>query len=240
MRTNTTCFARECSRLSNYRTDPMDHTRALKSVEKYWSEQADTFDDEPDHGLHDPITRTAWRERLLAWLPPPPASVADLGCGTGSISTLLATEGYQVIGVDLSDAMIARAREKARMAGVATRFQVGDASEPDLRHNYFDAVVSRHLLWTLPDPQAALASWMQLLVAEGCLVLIEGRWATEANPPERNPELPWHGGVSASDLAAVLERMSLDVAVHDLSHQQHLWGKKVNDERFAIVARPTR
>ena len=39
-----------------------------------------------------------------------------------------------------------------------------------------DAVLARHLLWTLPDPLAALARWVRLVRPGGRLVLVEGRW----------------------------------------------------------------
>ncbi|MCZ7461226.1 NUDIX hydrolase [Streptomyces sp. WMMC940] len=42
---------------------------------------ADTFDDEPDHGLRDPAVRRAWAERMRHWLPPAPSDVLDLGRG---------------------------------------------------------------------------------------------------------------------------------------------------------------
>ena len=85
----------------------IDEARAL------WDAEALTFDEAPDHGLADPETRAAWRDLLLAHLPPAPARVADLGCGTGTLSVLLADEGYDVHGVDLSPEMIDRARAKA-------------------------------------------------------------------------------------------------------------------------------
>ena len=109
-----------------------DETRAL------WDAEAATFDDEPDHGLADPATRAAWRELLLEHLPPAPARVADLGCGTGTLSVLLAAEGYDVHGIDLSPAMVARAEAKAAAAGVTATFAVGDASDPQLPLRSFD------------------------------------------------------------------------------------------------------
>jgi hypothetical protein len=33
---------------------------AVPDVAKYWDEQAAAFDDAPDHGLRDPVTRSAW------------------------------------------------------------------------------------------------------------------------------------------------------------------------------------
>ena len=88
-------------------TDSLDETRAL------WDDEAQTFDDAADHGLHDPAVRAAWRALMLDLLPPAPARVADLGCGTGTLALLLTEEGYDVTGVDVSPEMVRRARAKA-------------------------------------------------------------------------------------------------------------------------------
>jgi ubiquinone/menaquinone biosynthesis C-methylase UbiE len=81
-----------------------------------------------------------------------------------------------VVGVDLSPVMIEQAERKARLSGVAVEYHVGDASHPDLPDGSFDVVLSRHLLWTLADPVAALSRWARLLNPRGRLVLIEGHW----------------------------------------------------------------
>ena len=76
----------------------------------YWDSQAATFDHEPDHGLLDPRVRQAWQRLLLTELPAAPAAVADLGCGTGTLSVLLAAEGYAGTGLDFAPQMIRAAR----------------------------------------------------------------------------------------------------------------------------------
>ena len=64
-------------------------------------------------------------------------------------------------------------RAKAAGQGLDVQSVQADAvSPPD---GPFDAVVERHLLWTLPDPAAALAAWRQA-APTGRLVLIEGTW----------------------------------------------------------------
>ena len=65
----------------------------LDRIAGFWDAQAVSFDDEPDHGLADPVVRDAWTARLRSWLPAPPAEVAELGYGTGTLSVLLADVG---------------------------------------------------------------------------------------------------------------------------------------------------
>lgn len=68
----------------------------LTDTRDYRDAQSATFDAQPDHGLLDPAVRAAWAQLLLPLMPPAPASVVDLGCGTGSLAVLLAQAGYQV------------------------------------------------------------------------------------------------------------------------------------------------
>ena len=77
------------------------------AVRRYWDSQAGNFDVEADHGLFDPAVRQAWEDLLLPLMPMPGCDVADLGCGTGSLSLLLGEAGHQVWGVDLSEQMVA-------------------------------------------------------------------------------------------------------------------------------------
>jgi len=53
--------------------------------------------------------------------------IIDIGCGTGRHAIELVKRGYTVTGVDLSEAQIARAREKAKEAGLTIDFQKHDA-----------------------------------------------------------------------------------------------------------------
>ena len=76
-------------------SDPNQENR-LEQYRREWDAFADQFDREPDHGLHDPQVRSAWVDLLRSNLPPSPASVLDVGCGTGSLSVVLSTLGYLV------------------------------------------------------------------------------------------------------------------------------------------------
>jgi SAM-dependent methyltransferase len=189
----------------------------------YWDNQAATFDDYPDHGLRDPRVRDAWRRLLLTHLPPAPAAVADIGCGTGTLSVLLAAEGYAVTGLDFAPAMIKAARAKARAADVTARFVLSDAAVPTLPPGSFDVAIARHVLWAMPDTDAALAAWLRLLLPGGTLALIDGRWSTGA-------------GLTTAEAGRAVLRHRTDAMITDLDDPV-LWGGPVRDERYLLVSR---
>lgn len=67
--------------------------------------------------LMDDVDYEAWADyidRMLQKHGGPGKRLLDLGCGTGCISIPLAQRGYQVTGVDISEEMLAAAREKSR------------------------------------------------------------------------------------------------------------------------------
>ncbi|WP_225795599.1 class I SAM-dependent methyltransferase [Streptomyces aculeolatus] len=211
------------------------------AIGAYWDGQAAVFDDEADHGLRDDATRAAWAARLESWIGRPAADVLDVGCGTGSLTCLLAAAGHRVTGVDLAPRMVERARAKAAAAGLEARLFVGDAAVPPTGDDRFDVVLSRHLVWTLPEPEAALREWVARLRPGGVLVLVEGRWGAAA--PVAEPYgagtgvLPWSGGVGAEALAGAVRPLVADVRVEDLGGDEQLWGRPVTDERYVLMGR---
>ena len=80
--------------------------------------------------------------RLLELRKARPRNVLDLACGTGNVAELLCSEGYDVTGVDIADAMIAEARRKATSAGLPIAYFVQDAAELDLPGRRFALCVS--------------------------------------------------------------------------------------------------
>jgi ubiquinone/menaquinone biosynthesis C-methylase UbiE len=208
------------------------------SIAAFWDAAADSFDEEADHGLREPHVKDAWAARLTSWITGPPGDVLDIGCGTGSLSLLLAQRGHRVVGIDLSPNMVEHARRKLVSAGFDARVLVGDATDPPPFDYNFDTVLARHLLWTLPDPVATLRRWTGLSHPGGRLVLIEGRWntpATDQDYTQRPNSLPWMGGVSAETLADALRPLVSDLRVEPLTDPV-LWGRFINDERYAIIA----
>lgn len=196
---------------------------AFMTATEFWNAEASGFDELPDHGLRDATTRAAWAGLLLTLMPAPPARVADMGCGTGSLSLLMAEAGHWVSGLDISPAMLELAQKKVAGAGYRASFAVGDAAVPPWQSGSFDVVLTRHVLWALGDPDAAIARWIDLLAPEGRLVLVEGRW--------------WTGvGMSAEQVSDVVLRHRVEADVTALDDAV-FWGGPIRDERFVVVSR---
>ncbi len=187
-----------------------------------WDDEAAAFDEAADHGLLDPGVRAAWRDLLLGVLPPAPAVVADLGCGTGTLARLLADEGYAVDAVDFSPAMVRLAR--AKLTDSNARVREGDAGDPGLATASVDVVLCRHVLWALPDPDLAVAKWVRALRPGGRLVLVEGDWSTGA-------------GLPAQRCAEIVSGSCAQVEVRHLPDPA-LWGREITDERYLVLAHP--
>jgi SAM-dependent methyltransferase len=185
-----------------------------------WDEAAATFDDEPDHGLRDPVVKAAWAGLLLPELPAPRARIADLGCGTGSVSALFAQAGHEVHGVDQSPRMLEIARAKCAAALGPVTLRLGDAAEPPLDPGAYDVVFARHVLWTLPPE--ALARWVALLRPGGRLLLVEGRWSTGA-------------GITADECRELVLRHRRHADVRKLTDPA-LWGGPIDDERYLLLS----
>jgi ubiquinone/menaquinone biosynthesis C-methylase UbiE len=143
-------------------------------IRDWWDRDSRTYDRAKSHAVSDPLEASAWRAALARVLPAPGARVLDVGAGTGSMSLLAAELGYRVTALDLSPRMLSEARRKAEERGLDIEFVVGSAMAPPA--GPFDAVMERHVLWTLPDPIGALRAWRE--IASGArLVLFDSLWS---------------------------------------------------------------
>jgi SAM-dependent methyltransferase len=145
----------------------------IDDIRIYWDEDAATYDDSRQHRPTDPMVVAAWTAAVEAALPEAPSRVLDCGAGTGFLSLIAARLGHQVTALDLSPAMLDRLSARAEAEGLEVATVVGPATEEVGRG--YGAVMERHLLWTLPDPAAALSSW-RTAAPEGRLVLVESLW----------------------------------------------------------------
>lgn len=79
--------------------------------------------------------------------------ILDVGCGTGDLACQMADAGAKVVGIDSSEKMIAKAKEKYPHLS----FYVKDVTQLDF-HNEFDAVFSNAVLHWVRQPEKALTN----------------------------------------------------------------------------------
>lgn len=145
-------------------------------IRDWWDADAEHYDRAPGHALSDPVEAAAWRSALRAALPDAPAHVLDAGAGTGALSLLAAELGHRVTSLDLSTSMLGKAERKAGEQGLTLEIVVGSVHEPP--PGPFDAVIERHVIWTVPDPVGSLRAWREVVTAGGRLALFEGIWGS--------------------------------------------------------------
>jgi ubiquinone/menaquinone biosynthesis C-methylase UbiE len=164
--------------MTSAQTDPVK-----QQVAAHWNRRAAHFDEDFGHSIRSPEERAAWDRVLDRFLPKGGALDAlDIGCGTGFLSLELAARGHRVTGVDFAPAMLALARQKAAERHAAIRFEAADAEQLPFAAGSFDLAVSRHLLWTLPHPEAAIDEWIRVLRPGGRLVVVDGQADVGARP----------------------------------------------------------
>ena len=107
--------------------------------------------------------------------------VLDVGCGAGASSRALAARvgaGGQVLGVDISEPLLDRARTLAQQDTPAL-FQVADASSAELPQGAFDILFSRFGVMFFDDPTAAFAHMRRALRPGGRVAFVCWRGAAE-------------------------------------------------------------
>lgn len=193
-----------------------------QQVAAHWNRRAAGFDNDFGHSIRTPAERAAW-DRILDLVAGRRATLdaLDVGCGTGFLSLELADRGHRVTGIDFAPQMLAEARNKARAQSVAVRFEEGDAEALRFSDASFDLVMTRHVLWTLPHPEAAIDEWIRVLRPGGRLAIVDSQFdPTVLEPSPQNARasaeyatigdrLPFLGGRPQAEIEALLKAHGL-------------------------------
>ena len=208
---------------------PVQQDPVKQQVAAHWDRRAAHFDADFGHSIATPAERAAW-DRIMDLVLAGRAALdaLDVGCGTGFLSLELAKRSHRVTGIDLAPAMLDMARQKAAEAGLDIRFETGDAEQAPFPAASFDLVISRHVLWTLPHPEAAIEDWIRVLRPGGRLVVIDGAQYDVASAPPRQEnarnsteyaaigdQLPFYNGRPQSEIEALFRAKGLVAASGD-------------------------
>ncbi len=100
-------------------------------------------------------------------------SILDAGCGTGYLACKLAQQDAIVTGIDISEKMIAIAKEKSAIKNLQIDFYVDDCSRLEkLCDRCFDLIVANYVLMDVPDLKGALNAFNRVLKLSGNVVLV--------------------------------------------------------------------
>lgn len=115
------------------------------------------------------IKRLDFIAEVLSQSLPTGATVLDVGCGNGIISRSLGRKGFNVLGIDVSEKAIERAKELNDLSNVS--FQVMSAEQLAVSNEKYHAVVCSEVLEHLHEPQKLLQVLYQSLKNEGVLIV---------------------------------------------------------------------
>jgi SAM-dependent methyltransferase len=125
----------------------------------------------------------------------PGARVADIGCGSGAFTELLAARGYQASGLDISPKLIALARGKFP----AIEFHEGDAENLPYPDASLDGVLLSGLVHHFPDPRRLVGEVYRVLRPGGRFMAFDPNRANPAMWLYRDRASPFYSPVGVTE-----------------------------------------
>ncbi len=139
------------------------------SIRDEFAHQAESFARSPTMSLAETLG-------VLIDLVPedPEARWVEVACGPGLIARAMAPRAGSVVGLDLTSAMVDKARADAAAAGVENvSFEVGDATALDLPDDSFDGAITRFSLHHIPAPVRVLEEMKRVVKPGGHVVVAD-------------------------------------------------------------------
>lgn len=147
-----------------------DNREIENRIENYWDKRSAEFSKVRKKELSSE-NAPLWRELILKHISPKkPLKILDIGAGAGFFTIILAKEGHEVTGIDISEGMLKEAKANIASYNLKADFVKMAADRLDFPSETFDAAISRNLTWTLPDAMEAYKEWYRVLKRGGVLL----------------------------------------------------------------------
>ncbi|TFH36431.1 MAG: class I SAM-dependent methyltransferase [Anaerolineales bacterium] len=164
--------------------------------------------------------------------------VLEVGCGVGASSVYLASNfGCRVTGIDISERMIQRARERAQAKKVEhlTNFRPSGMDQLPFPANTFDVVFCESVLAFSQDKPKALSEMARVTQPGGFIGINETVWLQQ-------PDAAWTAWF-AQDMAANASTFEMEAWIHLLEQaglelvSSHVQGIEIKDEARGLLQR---
>jgi len=167
---------------------------------------ADQFADGAYATVKGLVRTYVMHQQLLEQLPPPPATVLDVGGGAGHQSFPLAQAGYDVTVLDPSQAMLDKARQRLERLPADARRRVtllqadGVNADEAVAGRRFAAVLCHGVLGYLEQPEPLVGQLCRCAAADGVVSIMTGNAKAMAVRPAL--ERRWHDALASFDARA--------------------------------------
>jgi ubiquinone/menaquinone biosynthesis C-methylase UbiE len=190
------------------------HSDIKNKIREWWDDPSQDYDGFIGHGVNSEIEKELWGNEIAQLLGHRQnLKILDIGTGTGFLALLLAGMGYGITAVDWSMTMMQKAKEKAASAQIPIQFEVQDAENLTFPDASFDAVVSRHVLWTLADPVRASREWARVIKPGGMVITDIPHQGSHSGKhhygDEIGKQLPLGNGADPEEIISMFEEAGL-------------------------------
>ncbi len=143
-----------------------DHSTHKEFVEYYAKESLSDSTLSRMRGIFNDINRNLEKRGITKKL-----NIADIGCGTGVMSRMWAQEGHAVHGLDVNEALLEIARQRANEADLDIEYCLGSATNLPWENESMDVCIAPELIEHVVEWKTCLTEFTRILKPDGVLFI---------------------------------------------------------------------